>query len=81
MHAAAISAVAGEDDQGSFLSLSTDRVAQSVSLNFPGWLADDNWFHLAPGAPRIIRLRPHGGNEAALAGEIRHLGAPDIIAI
>jgi beta-mannosidase len=81
LHAANVSAEAGEDASGIFLSLATDRLAQSVSLAFPGWLADDNWFHLAPGASRIVRLRRHGSAEGGLSGEIRHLGSSSVIPI
>ena len=35
----------------------TARFAQWVSLDVPGWWAEDSWFHLAPGASRTVRLR------------------------
>lgn len=81
LHAATVVANSGEDAEGAYLSLSTDRLVQSVSLAFPGWLPDDNWFHLAPGAARVVRLRPHGSGQAELSGEIRHLGSSGVIHI
>jgi beta-mannosidase len=43
---------------GSFaLELSCERFAQAVVVRAPGFRADDNWFHLAPGLPRTIQLR------------------------
>jgi beta-mannosidase len=82
LYAAKLVAETGEDASGVFLSLTTDRLVQSVSLAFPGWLADDNWFHLAPGGPsRIVRFRRHGSTEGGLSGEIRHLGSSSVIHI
>jgi beta-mannosidase len=35
----------------------TDRFAQWVSFDVPGWWAEDSWFHLVPGVVRRIGLR------------------------
>jgi beta-mannosidase len=40
--------------------VSTRRLAQSVTIDAPGFVADDNGFHLAPGQRRRITLRPSG---------------------
>jgi len=46
------------DTNGDFtLSIGTRRFAQSVSLEVAGFAGDDNYFHLAPGCERKIRLR------------------------
>lgn len=78
MHPATLVAEAGEDADGAFLALSTDRLAQSVNLSLPGYFPDDNWFHLAPGSQKTVRLRPHGASSERIAGEIRHLGAANV---
>jgi beta-mannosidase len=36
----------------------TRRFAQSVTIDADGFVADDAWFHLAPGAERRVRLTP-----------------------
>ncbi len=43
-----------------WLDLSTDRFAQAIAIDIPGWEAEDSHFHLAPGWDRRIRLRPLG---------------------
>ncbi|MCB1445094.1 MAG: glycoside hydrolase family 2 protein [Rhizobiaceae bacterium] len=75
IHAATIVAEAAEDADGPFLVLSSDRLAQSVNLSVPGYLPDDNWFHLAPSVQKTVRLAPFGQKPERPGGEIRHLGA------
>jgi beta-mannosidase len=40
------------------LSVSTVRFAHCVTIDVPGYLAEDQYFHLAPHHERAIRLRP-----------------------
>lgn len=79
MHAATLSAEVGADTDGAFVILSVDRLAQSVSLSFPGHLPDDNWFHLAPGRRKVIRLPAFGQCPDRIEGEIRQLGTSTVI--
>ncbi|HVV96128.1 MAG TPA: hypothetical protein VHC92_03200 [Rhodanobacteraceae bacterium] len=44
--------------------VSTRRFAQSVTIDAPGFVSDDNGFHLAPGQRRRVMLRPAGGARA-----------------
>ena len=37
---------------------------QAVSVAAEGWQPDDNYFHLAPGCPRVIRFQPRGSPRA-----------------
>ena len=39
------------------LQLTPQRFAQSVLVDAPGWVADDQAFHALPGQPRLIELR------------------------
>ena len=57
------------------LGLTARRFLQSVSLTVPGFRPDDNWFHLAPGAAKRVRLDPCGPSEAPTspAGMLRAL--------
>ncbi|WP_423005022.1 glycoside hydrolase family 2 protein [Undibacterium sp. JH2W] len=43
-------------DGNHLLHLSTQKLAQAVAVQIPGLLPDDNYFHLAPGSSRKIRL-------------------------
>ena len=79
LQAATLVAEAGEDADGAFVAVASDRLAQSVSLAFPGYLPDDNWFHLAPGQQKIVRLHPFGEQPERIEGEIRQLGASSVI--
>ena len=79
-HDLGLSATLVEGDEGWCLSVATRRLAQSVRIDGddlrPGKLRpDDNWFHLAPGAARLIGLGHAGrrptGTLAALNGRER----------
>lgn len=39
-----------------WLSLETDRFVRSLHISTEGFHAEENWFHLAPGMPRKVRL-------------------------
>jgi beta-mannosidase len=59
--------------------VTTRKFAQCVTLDVPGYLPKDDYFHLAPGRTRFIPLRPFGAECAArgtvcainLAGSVR----------
>lgn len=51
-------------DGGWCLQLSSDRIAQSVSIRDEAFLALDNWFHLAPGHVKMVALRRRAGAPA-----------------
>ena len=42
------------------LECSSRRFAQWVSVDVPGFVAEDSWFDLVPGRTRHLRLRPLG---------------------
>ena len=70
-----ISADVIRDDSGYALRLETDRVAQSVKIQDANLTPDDNWFHLAPGAQKIVRFHER---DVAPCGVVAALGAPTI---
>jgi beta-mannosidase len=72
-----LDAVAHADRSGAYtLELRSERFAQFVSVEAPGYLPDDNHFHLAPGECRRISLCPRAGASVApLRGRIRALNA------
>lgn len=63
------------------VEVGTDRFAQYVALDIPGYLPSDSWFHLGPAATRTLRLTPAGptgapaGEVRAPTGEVRALNA------
>ncbi|HWU76409.1 MAG TPA: glycoside hydrolase family 2 protein [Rhodanobacter sp.] len=63
----------GSDDYR--LTVECSRFAQSVAIDAPGFTADDGWFHLLPGQPRVVSLRRDEGRAAAKRGTIVALNA------
>jgi beta-mannosidase len=57
------------------LSVSSRRFAQYVSVDVPGFVPDDSWFHLAPGASRLVRLLPEAGTTSPPRGRVRALNS------
>ncbi len=50
--------VAPHDDGDFDLMLATRAFAQSVAIAVEGFTAEDDFFHIAPGGLRVVRLRP-----------------------
>lgn len=67
-----LSVTVGRDTTGWVLDLSCQRLAQSVHIAAPRFEPSDDWFHLAPGRMRRIRLSGEGvpqGRVTTLNGE------------
>ena len=47
-----------QDHDGWTARVETQRFAQWVSFEVPGWRPEDSWFHLLPGTVRGVRLHP-----------------------
>ena len=52
------------------LKLSTKRLAQSVHVDDEAFRAEDEWFHLAPGVQRVVRLLPRSPAAGKPDGEV-----------
>ncbi|HEV2506144.1 MAG TPA: glycoside hydrolase family 2 protein [Mesorhizobium sp.] len=65
---AALTAVLSEEQGRWLLTLSTDRLAQSAHIDVPGFRPSDNWFHLAPGEAKTVRLVALGSVEKPTGG-------------
>lgn len=76
LHAAQIEASLVQDEEGWSLLLSADRFAQSVSIESETHRAIDDWFHLAPGETKAVRLTKRAGTGTGVlpTGTIRTLG-------
>jgi beta-mannosidase len=75
-HPAIVEAVASQHQGEWVLDVQADRFAQSVHIDVDGYRVEDDWFHLAPGIARRLKLTPLGAAEgdAAPKGRIRTLG-------
>ena len=63
-------------DGSAELTLATRGFAQSLHFDVPGFIAQDEHFHLAPGATRTLRLVPaRPGTTPALRGSVFALNA------
>ena len=62
------------------VALKATRFAQSLYFDVPGFVAQDEYFHLAPGAERTVRLLPEAAG-AAFAGHIGALNSHALVAI
>ncbi len=68
-------AVARPTDDGKWqLEVSTRRFAQFVSVDVPGYLASDSWFHLPPGSHRSLALEQIGDSSRPV-GHVRALNS------
>ena len=65
----AVEAALVQDAEGWVLTLTTDRLLQSVHIHDEAFRPDDDGFDLAPGEPKPIRLHARG-EEAKPSGEI-----------
>jgi beta-mannosidase len=80
LHRAKISASLQREGGDWVVSLSADRLAQSVNLTVPGWIPDDNWFHLPPAREKKIRLgNLIAGVNTKIEGAVRHLGSSTVV--
>jgi beta-mannosidase len=77
-HPAQIEASVARHGDGFMLSVQTDRLAQSVNVSLDGFRPEDDWFHLAPGIVRRIKLFPRAGagQDRPPSGQIRTLSNP-----
>jgi beta-mannosidase len=62
------------------LQLETDRVARFVHIDDRRFRADDNYFHLIPGAPRCVRLLPRvASSQECPQGVVTAINATDSV--
>ncbi|MEY2452329.1 MAG: beta-mannosidase [Acidimicrobiaceae bacterium] len=74
--AVGLTATSEPDGAGQWrLTIRSDRFAQSVALQVAGFRPDDNWFHVAPGTPRSVKLEALETDGRAPEGEIRALNS------
>jgi beta-mannosidase len=52
--------------------LTSNLFAYYVSIDAPGWMPEDSWFHLMPGEERLIVCRPVG-QQSRFVGQVRAL--------
>ena len=59
------------------LALTTERLAHSVRIASRGYRAEENWFHLAPGADRSISLLPLAGETSRPSGWVEAINGSE----
>jgi beta-mannosidase len=70
-----LTAVARPEADGDWdLTVHTERFAQWVAVETPGFRPGDSWFHLLPGRPMTILLQRTGDRQRP-SGEVRALNA------
>jgi beta-mannosidase len=70
------------DEGGWALEIATKRFAEWVVVDVPGYRADDSWFHLPPGARRVLELHPEFPQAAQtppVSGEVRALNCANSV--
>jgi beta-mannosidase len=67
--------ISDESDESAVLTVTTRRFAQSVFVDADDCQCDEQYFHLAPGAFRSVRLTRNGQTDAALAVTVRALNS------
>ena len=63
------------------LTLTTRRLAQSIRIACDGYRPAENWFHLAPGMTRVVRLKAIAGNADPPNGWVAALNGETPVAI
>lgn len=82
-HDATLELTLQRKDEGAWaLSITTDRLAQSVNIACDGYRAEENGFHLAPGTAKSVVLAPLDGTDitALVSGFVTSLGGRRISA-
>ncbi|ALG75208.1 beta-mannosidase [Azospirillum thiophilum] len=72
-----LTAVVGRQEDQWELRLSTKRFACSVHVEDERFQAEEAWFHLPPGAERVVRLLPRQGCRPGDVAEIAGFGVTD----
>ncbi|MDQ1709038.1 MAG: beta-mannosidase, partial [Frankiaceae bacterium] len=70
-----LAAAARPDGADYRLAISTEALAQWVSIDCPGYRPDRSWFHLPPGGTADVRLVPTDAATGAPAGTVRALNS------
>ena len=69
-------------DEGTWLlQISTQRFAEYVHVDVPGFVAADSWFHLPPGGSRTTVIRPEPGPPREPRGRVRALNSSTVGAV
>lgn len=75
LHAPALEHRLERQDGQWLLMLRTDVFAQSLHITCEGYRPEDDWFHLAPGEWKRLRLMPRGSDLPPPRGTVQSLGS------
>jgi beta-mannosidase len=78
-----LSANASPAEDGWHLSIECKGFAQSVHVEAAGFVADDQYFHMAPHAKRTLKLKPRNSGATSFEGTVHALNAasPSLIGL
>jgi len=81
-HPAELTAKVASRDGDWMLEVQTDRFAQSVHVDIEGFRPEDDWFHLAPGTVRQLKLIPQDSAPAAPpSGQVKSAGGAQVVTV
>jgi beta-mannosidase len=80
-HATITSEAAWRADGTVAVTLKSDVFLQSVSISSPGFLPDDDYFHLSPGNEKVIVFTPQKAGLASFKAHFEPLNWPDPITV
>ncbi|HET6431952.1 glycosyl hydrolase 2 galactose-binding domain-containing protein [Dyella sp.] len=75
----AASVLPGDSVHERRLEISTRRFAQAVTVDVPGFCAEDDGFHLAPGQSRSVRLHAVSPSRSAARASVSALNADAVV--
>lgn len=81
-HGVVVTAEAETGEAGTYrLMLQADRFLHSTYLDVHGFIADNNYFHLMPGRPKIVTFTPTGEQQTKFNGYVEALNLHEPVKI
>jgi len=63
------------------MTMTTERFLYGAHIDAPGFLPDDDYFHLMPGRRKVVRLQPIEDAPPPFSGHVEALNLDDIVGI
>ena len=63
------------------MTMTTERFLYGAHIDAPGFLPDDDYFHLMPGRRKVVRLQPIEDAPPPFSGPVEALNLDDIVGI
>ena len=69
------------DDARYAVTVTADRFLYGAHIDIPGFLPDDDYFHLMPGRRKVVRFQPIGDPPPPFSGHLEALNLDEIVGI